>query len=66
MAKKTPHEVLFCRAKPELAQAVRELAEEENRPVSNMIETIIQRYMESIGKLPKENRLDQPKISEAA
>jgi hypothetical protein len=54
MAKKSPHEVIYTRAAPEVAEALKLLADEENRSVSNMVETILRRYLEDVGKLPKE------------
>lgn len=54
--KKAPHEVLYVRASPEVVTALKELAEEENRSVSNMAETLLRRALEQAGKLPKENR----------
>lgn len=60
--KKTPYEVVYARIAPEIVQALKELAEEEERSRSNMVEVILRRYLEGVGKLPKENH--QPTISE--
>jgi hypothetical protein len=55
--KKTPYEVIYARAAPEIVQALKELAFDEERSVSNMVEVILRRYLEDIGKLPKDDRL---------
>jgi hypothetical protein len=60
--KKTPYEVVYARIAPEIVQALKELAEEEDRSRSNMVEVILRRYLEIVGKLPKESH--QPKINE--
>ncbi|MDB5079567.1 MAG: hypothetical protein JWP00_1491 [Chloroflexi bacterium] len=56
MSKKSPHKVIYVRAAEDIAKALDELAEEEQRSTSNMAEVILRRYLEDIGKLPKENR----------
>lgn len=66
MAKKVPHEIMYIRAAPDIAKAVKDLAVEENRSVSNMVETILRRYLEEKGKLPKENRLLTVEVTQAA
>jgi hypothetical protein len=55
--KKTEHKVLYLRIPPELHDAIKELGEEENRNITNMAETILRRYLEEVGKLPKEAAL---------
>lgn len=54
MAKKAPHKTLYIRAAQDIADVVEDMAQEENRTVTNMVETILRRYLEDIGKLPKE------------
>jgi hypothetical protein len=66
VAKKTPHKIMYIRAAPDIEKAVKDLAVEENRSVSNMVETILRRYLEEKGKLPKENRLITVEGTQAA
>lgn len=66
MAKKADHEVIFVRAAPDIAKALKELADEEDRSKSNMAEVILRRYLEDVGKLPKENRLPEVNNGQAA
>lgn len=66
MAKKADHDVIFVRAAPDIAKALKELAEEEDRSKSNMVEVILRRYLEEVGKLPKENRLPAMNNGQAA
>jgi hypothetical protein len=55
--KKTPYEVIYARVAPEVVKALKEMAFEEERSMSNTVERILRRYLEGVGKLPKENRL---------
>ena len=64
--KKTPHKVVYARIAPEIVQALQQLADEENRSVSNMVETIIKEYLEKKEMLPKLAALASLKTSSAA
>ena len=57
LAKVSKHEVLYVRAAVEVYEALKQEAEEQNRSMSNMVETIVREYLEEKGKLPKENAL---------
>lgn len=66
MVKKAPYEVIYARAAPEVVQAIKDLAFQEERSMSNMVEVILRRYLEDIGKLPKESRLSEMNNGQAA
>jgi len=55
--KTTPHKIVYIRAAEDVYEALKEVAEADNRSMSNMAETIIRQYLEELGKLPKENAL---------
>lgn len=65
MAKQAPHKIVYVRIAPEIVNAVKELAFEEDRSMSNMIEVILKRYLEEKDKLPKEDRLPNLVSSQA-
>lgn len=56
LAKVSKHEVIYVRAAVDVYNALKQEADEENRSMSNMVETIVREYLENKGKLPKENR----------
>jgi hypothetical protein len=62
LTKNSQRKVIFIRAAEDIDNALEELAEQEQRSKSNMAEVILRRYLEDIGKLPKESH--QPKINE--
>lgn len=55
--KTTPHKIVYIRAAEDVYQALKDVAETDNRSMSNMAETIIRQYLEELGKLPKETAL---------
>ena len=63
--KTTPYKTIYIRAAEDVYEALKEVAEDDNRSMSNKAETILRQYLEGIGKLPKETVLANLIVSRA-